>query len=90
MTITLDTQDCENIADLILDNGEGKDTIFYSPLQLEVTYILDRDIDDYYSSTVTGSWLIPCTHIDVINITCGDISVEYEDGMIERIVKRNI
>lgn len=49
-----------------------------------------QDCENIYCSTVTGSWLIPCTHIDVINITCGDISVEYEDGMIERIVKQKI
>lgn len=93
MRIVLEHCDYEKIAQEIANGSwDGKNSFFYSTLQLEVDYyvetVVERD-DDYFNGT--GYWNVKHVEVSIDNITCeDDIEVEYDNRDIERLAENMI
>lgn len=91
MTLKLDTYDYEQIARLVAQEKEGRGVIHYSDWDVEVVYYTETSgyiEDDYFNGT--GAWVTTSTHVDIISIECGDISVEYDDKELEACIRREL
>jgi hypothetical protein len=91
MTLKLDTYDYEQIARLVAQEKEGRGVVYYSDLDIEVTYFAETSgyvEDDYFNGT--GAWVTTSTHVDIISIECGDVSVEYDDRELEACIRREL
>lgn len=73
MYIQLEDDDCREIAELIAEADDGSGSVYYSDLEIKVSYYkivkYDRE-DDYFNGT--GAWIVKDLQVEINEIKCLD------------------
>ena len=89
MYIQLENDDCREIAELIAEAEDGEGRVYYSDLEIEVSYYksIKYDREDHYLNG-TGAWIVKDLQIEINKIRCLDgTSVECDFEMIVKYLK---
>ena len=91
MTLKLEHTDCEKIAQEIAGYEDGRHTLYYSDLCIEVNFrceVSGYKNDDYF--TGTGEWITTSAEVIIISVNCGEVDVDCDTSEIERLAVREL